>query len=51
MQQGQSAIRPALLTVDDDPQVLRAIERDLRRHFGRDYRVVGADSGTPPSTR
>src|SRR5215218_245690 len=45
MQQGQSAIRPALLTVDDDPQVLRAIERDLRRHFGRDYRVVGADSG------
>ena len=45
MQQGQSPIRPALLTVDDDPQVLRAIERDLRRHFGRDYRVVGADSG------
>ena len=45
MQQEQSAIRPALLTVDDDPQVLRAIERDLRRHFGRDYRVVGADSG------
>ena len=45
MQQGQSTIRPALLTVDDDPQVLRAIERDLRRHFGRDYRVVGADSG------
>src|SRR3954470_3903642 len=45
MEQGQSAIRPALLTVDDDPQVLRAIERDLRRHFGRDYRVVGADSG------
>ena len=45
MQQGQSTIRPALLTVDDDPQVLRAIERDLRRHFGRDYRVVGANSG------
>src|SRR5919112_848383 len=45
MQQEQSAIRPALLTVDDDPQVLRAIERDLRRHFGRDYRVVGAESG------
>src|SRR5829696_2352817 len=45
MEQGQPAIRPALLTVDDDPQVLRAIERDLRRHFGREYRVVGADSG------
>ena len=40
MQQGQSAIRPALLTVDDDPEVLRAVERDLRRHYGRDYRVV-----------
>ena len=45
MEQAQPAIRPALLTVDDDPQVLRAIERDLRRHFGRDYRVIAADSG------
>jgi thioredoxin reductase (NADPH) len=45
MEQAQSAIRPALVTVDDDPQVLRAIERDLRRHFGRDYRVIAADSG------
>ncbi len=45
MQQKEPAIRPALLTVDDDPQVLRAIERDLRRHFGREYRIVSADSG------
>ncbi len=37
--------RPTLLTVDDDPAVLRAVERDLRRHYGRDYRVVRADSG------
>jgi thioredoxin reductase (NADPH) len=36
--------RPALLTVDDDPDVLRAIERDLRRHYGREYRVLRADS-------
>jgi thioredoxin reductase (NADPH) len=40
-----TALRPALLTVDDDPQVLRAIERDLRRHYAREYRVIGADSG------
>ena len=37
--------KPILLTVDDDPQVLRAIERDLRRHYSRDYRVLRADAG------
>jgi thioredoxin reductase (NADPH) len=37
--------KPVLFTVDDDPEVLRAIERDLRTHFGKDYRVVRADSG------
>jgi len=37
---------PIILTVDDEPQVLNAIERDLRRHFRRDYRVVKAGSGT-----
>ena len=41
----QAATRPALLTVDDDPQVLRALERDLRRHYGREYRIIGASSG------
>ena len=35
MEQTQTAIRPAVLTVDDDPQVLRAIERDLRRLIDR----------------
>ncbi|HEY7065446.1 MAG TPA: FAD-dependent oxidoreductase [Chloroflexota bacterium] len=38
--------RPVLLAVDDDPNVLSAVERDLRRHYGPDYRIVGADSGT-----
>lgn len=33
-----------MLIVDDDPQVLSAIERDLSRHFKRDYRVVKAGS-------
>ena len=36
--------RPTLLTVDDDPEVLRAVERDLRRRYGTEYRVVRADS-------
>jgi thioredoxin reductase (NADPH) len=37
--------KPVLLTVDDDPEVLNAIERDLRHHFRADYRVVKASSG------
>ena len=37
--------KPILLTVDDDPDVLRAIERDLRRHYGQDYRVLRAEAG------
>ena len=37
--------KPILLTVDDDPEVLRAIERDLRRKYGKDYRVLRADAG------
>ncbi len=37
--------KPSLLTVDDDPNVLRAIERDLRSHYGDRYRVLRAASG------
>lgn len=37
--------KPILLSVDDDPQVLRAIRRDLRNHYKDDYRVLSADSG------
>ena len=33
------------MTVDDDPQVLRAVERDLRRRYAREYRVLRAESG------
>jgi thioredoxin reductase (NADPH) len=36
--------KPVLLSVDDDRDVLRAIERDLRSQFGADYRVIGSDS-------
>jgi thioredoxin reductase (NADPH) len=38
-------VKPAILAVDDDPQVLRAVERDLRRRYAREYRVLRADSG------
>src|SRR6201998_222561 len=37
--------KPILLSVDDDADVLRAIERDLRSNYGADYRVIG--SGSP----
>ena len=37
--------KPILLSVDDDADVLRAIERDLRNNYGADYRVIG--SGSP----
>jgi thioredoxin reductase (NADPH) len=37
---------PAIVTVDDEPEVLRAVERDLRRKYGKDYRVLGTDSGS-----
>jgi len=30
--------------VDDDPDVLRAIERDLRSQYGADYRVMSSDA-------
>jgi len=36
--------KPILLSVDDDPDVLRAIERDLRSHYGAEYRVIASDS-------
>lgn len=36
---------PFIFTVDDEPMVLNAIERDLRQHYGRDYRIVKAGSG------
>jgi thioredoxin reductase (NADPH) len=37
--------KPVILIVDDEPQVLNAVERDLRAHFRSDYRIVKAGSG------
>lgn len=37
--------KPVILTVDDDPEVLQAIARDLRREYGDRFRILRADSG------
>jgi thioredoxin reductase (NADPH) len=42
---GANGARPVLLVVDDEPSVARAVERDLRRRYGRDHRVLRASSG------
>ncbi|MCB1009931.1 MAG: FAD-dependent oxidoreductase, partial [Acidobacteria bacterium] len=36
--------KPVILSVDDDPEVLAAVERDLRQRYRADYRVVRAGS-------
>ena len=36
--------RTAILTVDDDPGVSRAVARDLRRRYGEQHRIVRAES-------
>jgi thioredoxin reductase (NADPH) len=37
--------KPVILAVDDDPEVLNAVDRDLRQHFRADYRVIKVGSG------
>ena len=37
--------RPAIVTVDDDPGVSRAVARDLRREYGADHRIVRGECG------
>ena len=37
--------RPAILAVDDEPAVLAAVARDLRRGFGARFRILRATSG------
>src|SRR6476646_11798990 len=38
--------KPVLFTIDDDREVSRAIERDLRRNYASNYRVLRAESGS-----
>jgi thioredoxin reductase (NADPH) len=37
--------KPGIVTIDDDPNVLRAVQSDLRKEYGADYRISAADSG------
>ena len=37
--------KPVIFAVDDDPEVLKAVGRDLQHRYGREYRVLRADSG------
>jgi len=41
----EPASRPAIVTVDDDPSVSRAVARDLRREYGAEHRIVRGESG------
>lgn len=36
--------KPILFTIDDDPQVLRAVSRDLRSKYRSEYRILSTDS-------
>src|ERR1051325_914270 len=37
--------KPVIFTIDDDASVLNSVERDLRAHYGQDYRVLPINSG------
>ncbi len=42
--------KPILLVVDDDEQVLRAVVRDVRNAYGKEYRVVSTTSANEALT-
>ncbi len=36
--------KPVIFTVDDDPVVLKAVERDLRQRYSQDFRILSINS-------
>lgn len=42
--------KPVLFAIDDDPEVIRAVARDLKRRYGDRYRVLHAESGADALT-
>ena len=42
--------KPIIFTLDDEPQVLNAVNRDLRQHYRGDYRIMKAGSGAEALT-
>ncbi len=41
------AAKPAILAVDDDADVLRLVKSDLRKQYGKEYRILSAEGGQP----
>jgi thioredoxin reductase (NADPH) len=39
-------IKPVIIAVDDEPQVLNAVSRDLRQQYRNEYRIISARSGS-----
>lgn len=37
-------MKPIIFSIDDDPQVLRAIRRDLRGKYGKEFRIISTES-------
>lgn len=35
---------PIIFSIDDDPQVLRAISRDLKAYYGKEYKIISTTS-------
>jgi thioredoxin reductase (NADPH) len=44
-----SNTRPSILAIDDEPEVLNAVVRDLRTKYGSEYRILSAGSGEEAS--
>ena len=42
---GVRMAKPVIFSIDDDPSVLSAVERDLRSKYGQDYRIIPINSG------
>ena len=40
-----SETKPVIIAVDDEPEVVQAVQRDLRSRYASDYRIVWASSG------
>src|SRR5215212_4496198 len=37
--------KPVIFAIDDDSSVLNSVERDLRSHYGREYRIIPINEG------
>ncbi len=40
-----TSVKPGILVVDDEPEVLRAVQRDLRSRYASEYRILAAGGG------